>query len=383
MARATRSTPVPRFAMTAARSRHDHFPRADSARRLAIRRAAALLDAAWTTADTAPGGLLAAIDALSDAPAGEAIDRLLPWLTDARWLRERLDAALALLAADPFARPPLRPVGGGNGGPGGLVLADRGAIRLTLQLWPFATHAPTPGAALFVPGHAALHILASGGAQLCEHRVAVSAAEDAGAFTADAAAPCHSTPPRPLRTGETLHLDTARQSFTLLPGQGDVLLLELTVQPPSPLPIRAYDVASGRLLHVAASRRDSSFRQMALTLLRHLGRTDAAPLFVAETASQDFSARWHAMRDGSSLDASLQRASRSRGWRRCIRTRRCAAPRPPPGQCYSAARHRAAGGAGNAGPCTSSAPSTPNAAATRRSSPPARGRGSETCELAR
>ncbi len=354
--------------MTAASSRHDHFPRADTARRLAIRRAVSEMDAAWTTADTAPGGLLAAIDALADAAPNVAIDRLLPWLTDTHWLRDRLDAALALLAADPFARPPLRPVGGGNGGPGGVVLADRGAIRLTLQLWPFATHRPAPGPALFVPGRVALYILTSGGAQLCEHRVAVRVAEHAGGFTASAAARCHSDQPRPLRTGETLHLDTARESFTLLPGQGDVLLLELTVQPPSPLPIRAYDIASGRLLHVAASRRDSSFRQMALVLLRQLGRTDAAPLFVAETASADFAARWHAMRELVALDPAAARQPLAA----------MAAHDPHPEVRRAAAAtgamlspplvtERSEGG-GSAGPCTSSAPSTPNLARQREGS---------------
>lgn len=270
-----------------------------------MRHAASDLEAAWRSADAAPDGLLTAIAALADAPADVAISRLLPWLSDTRWLGGRLDAALALLAADPFARPPLRMVGGGDGGPGGLVLADRGAIRLTLQLRPFAANRVAPGAAVFVPGRAAIHILDGGGADLRPHVVEVGAAEEAGEFTAKDAAPCQTQPPRPLRTGEILILDTARQSFTLLGAGRDILYLELTVQPPSRLPIRAYDIASGRLTHISASRRDSSFRQMALTLLRQLGRTDAAPLFVAETASEDFAARWNAMRELVALDSAI------------------------------------------------------------------------------
>lgn len=273
-----------------------------------MRRAASDLAAGWIAADTAPDGLLTAIDTLADAPADTVVAALLPWLTDPLWWRGRLASALALLRADPFARPPLRPVGGGDGGAGGgvggLILAERGAVRITLRLWPFATHAPVPAAAIFVPGRTALHVLAGGGAMLRQHHVAVTAAEEAGAFTAAAAAPCHSTAARALSTGETLHLDSARHSFTLAPGPGqhDALLLELTVQPPSPLPIRAYDIATGRLLHVSASRRDNSFRTMALTLLRHLGRIDAAPLFAAATGSADFAARWHAMREMIALD---------------------------------------------------------------------------------
>jgi len=304
------------------------------------------LDAAWTATD----GLLTAIDAQADASPDAAIAALFPWLTDTEWLTARLTSALALLRTDPFARPPLRPVGGADGAPGGLVLADRGAIRLTLRLWPFATHNPAPTPAVFVPGRAALHILASGGAQLCHHQVAVSPAEEAGAFTARAAAPCHSPPPRPLHTGETLHLDTARQSVSILPGAHDVLALELTVQPLSSLPIRSYDPATGQLLHVSASRRDSSFRAMALTLLRHMRRPDAAPLFEAETQSEDFAARWHAMRELIALNPTAAHAP----------LEAMAADDPHP-EVRAAAQ----------------------ATLALLQPPPASGRGSETCELVR
>lgn len=284
-----------------AASRHDHYPRADPARLHAIRAAAADLAAAWQHEDAAPDGLHAALDAAAADTPGEAIARLWPWLADHRWLAARLSAALALLAADPFARPPLRIVGGG-GGPGGLILAERGAIRLSLQLLPFEAGSPPPATTLFVPGRAAIRVLATGGAGLALHHVALTPAEEAGIFTAATAAPCRNDPPRSLVADETLHLDTARTSFSLAGATGDVLLLELTVQPPSPLPMCAYDLASGRLAHVSASRRDSSFRQMALALLREMGRRDAAPLFVEATHSEDFAARWSAMRDLVALD---------------------------------------------------------------------------------
>ena len=289
--------------MTAAkaRSRHDHYPVEDMARRRAIRAAATDLAAAWQAADDAPGGLLAAIEAAANDPPDRAIAQLLPWLSDPRWLSDRLAEALALLSADPFARPPLRIVGGG-GGSGGIILAERGAVRLSLQLSPVEAASTEPTSALFVPGRAAIRILAPGGAHIALHHVAVSAAEEAGAFTARAAAPCHSDPPRALVAGETIHLDTARTSFTLTGATGDVVLIELAVQPPSPLPMRGYDLTTGRLAQVAASRRDSSFRQMALGVLRAMHRRDAAPLFAEATHSEDFSARWHAMRDYVALN---------------------------------------------------------------------------------
>ena len=360
------------FAMPATPFRHDHFPRTDTARRSGVRGAMAALDAAWIRADTAPGGLLAQIDALASAavPADVVIERLLPWLTDTHWLQGRIDTALDLLRTEFFARPPLRLLGGGDGGPGSLVLAERGVVRLSLQLWPFATlaRALAPTRVVFTPGHAALHVLVSGGASIHRHDVPVMASEEEGGFTSRGAAPCHSRPPRPLQHGETLRLDTARQNVTLAGAGADVLLLELAVQPPSPLPIRAYDVASGRLLHVSASRRDSSFRQMALALLRQLGRSDAEPLFAAETASEDFAARWNAMRELVVLDSAAARPL----------LEAMAASDPHPEVRHAAAATYAliflpadeAGreGGGGPGPCTSPAPSIPNPSRLREGS---------------
>ncbi len=333
------------------------------------------LDAAWKAADLAPQGLLTAIDALADAPPEVAIARLLPWLSDTHWLRGRIDAALALLAADPFARPLLRLVGGGDGGAGGLVLADRGGVRLTLQLRPVVAKAPAP-AVVFVPGRAAFHILADGGASIRLHEVAVSAAEEGGGFTAAAAASCRSAAPRALCKGEILHLDTARQSFTLEQPRtgegGDVLLLELAVQLPSRLPIRAHDLASGRLTHVSASRRDGSFRAMALALLRQLGRTDAAPFFVAETKAEDFAARWNAMRELVALDPVTARP---------LLAAMAASDPHPEVRRAAAATHALFSlpssetgreGGGGPGPRTSPAPSTPISAPRNRDPRPCR-----------
>lgn len=288
------------------RSRHDHYPRADAARTAAIRMAAAERAARWRAEDAAPAGPSAALAIAARLDPDAAIACLDPWLADPRWLGARLAQALALLGADPFARPSLRLVGGG-GGPGGLILAERGAVRLSLQIMPFEA-AAVRATALFVPGRAAIRVLAAGGASLTLHHVALSKAEAAGAFTAAGAAPCVSDPPRPLVAGERLDLDTARTSFSIAGARGDVLLLELAVQPPSPLPMRAYDPSTGRLVHVAASRRDSSFRQMALALLRTMGRRDAAPLFVEATRGEDFAGRWSAMREFVALAPAAARS---------------------------------------------------------------------------
>ncbi|MGV7122053.1 hypothetical protein [Sphingopyxis sp. 550A] len=287
--------------MTAAVSRHDHFPRRDRPRRERIRRAASHLDARWRDEDGAPGGLRAAMAAVAAEPPAVALAALMPWLAEPGWLARRLDEAAALLAADPFAVPPLPPVGGGEGA-GGLLLAEHGSIQLTLRIQRFEWRGEAPAIARFVPGAAAVRFLATGGASIQRHCVAVSAAEEAGVFTAAAAAPCRSETARSLVTDECLIFDTARESFTLADATGDIMFLELAVQPPLPLPVRAYDVASGRLVHLSSSRRDASFRQMGLALLRAFGRRDAAPLFAAEIEAGDFAARWAAMRELIALD---------------------------------------------------------------------------------
>lgn len=287
-------------------SRHDHFPRHDRPRSSQMRAAAGAIEAGWHAADALPGGLAAAIDAVQGAPPARAVDDLLPWLSDIAWLRARLGEALALLAADPFGRPPLRPIGGGEGA-GGLVLAERGAVRLSLQIHRFEQGGAAPATAAFIPGVAAIRIVTDGGASLRRHHVALDTAEAAGRFSAATAAPCQSAARRRLVAGEIIRLDTAREAFSLAGATGDVLLLELAVQPPSPLPIRCYDIASGRLVHVSASRRDSSFRTMAFALLRNFGRADAVPLFIEATHDMDFAARWSALRDLVALDPAAAR----------------------------------------------------------------------------
>lgn len=288
-------------------SRHDYFPVSDLSRCANMRRSAAALAATWAEGDQAPDGLLAAMRAVEQAPPETAVAALAPWIDDIGWLRDRLGQAMALLAGDVFARPPLRPVG--DSAFGGLLLAEAGPVRITLLVRRFeAAAASDATTALFAPGRMRLRILAAGGATIHRHYVNVSATEEAGGFAAATAPPCTTAAPRPLVTGEIFALDTAREAISLTGGTGDVLMLELAVQPPSPLPVRAYDVESGRLVHVSASQRDSSFRGMALALLRTLGRADAVPLFTAETKAVDFAARWNAMRELVALDSAAAAA---------------------------------------------------------------------------
>lgn len=288
-------------------SRHDHFPHADPPRHQRRLRAAQALAARWHSADLARDGLMAAMNAVVDASSDTIFTALTPWLADLGWLAERLDQALALLAADPFSLPPVRMFNAPT--MGGLVLAEAGPITLSLMIRPFDSVAPNENSglstALFTPGHGLSRILRSGGAQMVRYHVAVSEEEEAGQFTAARAARCFSDPARALRTDEWIRIDQAREGFGLIGGKGDVVLVQLFVQRPARLPIREYALPDGRLVKTAAARRDSSFRQMALALLRMQRRTDAAPLFAAASASDDFSLRWQAMREFVALDAAV------------------------------------------------------------------------------
>lgn len=287
-------------------SRHDHFPRGDAQRLDALHHATAALAARWRGAFPIPRHWLAAFDAVAAMDARAAAEALAPLFGDVSWIGAELEAAIALLGADPFARPPLRPFGGG-GEPCGLLLGEYGPIRLSLRLYPYEAGQRKARSVMFVPGAVACHILSDGGAAIVLHEVDLDSAEAAGGFSARRAAPSVCHPPRPLGAGETLCLDTGRQGLTLADAVGDVLFLELAVQPPSPLPTRVHDIASGRLMHVAASRRDNSFRLMAMALLRTLGHVEASPLFAMATDDDDFALRWAAMREWVALDAGMAR----------------------------------------------------------------------------
>lgn len=291
--------------MAECRSRHDHFPRDDLARQRSMRIAAQDQDAAWRAADTAPGGLLSAMAAVRDADPATIIAALQPWIGDDAWIERRLDEALSLARREPFILPPVRLFHGA--GLGGLILAECAPISLALIIRPgTAVHAgdcPDGHRAIFTPGYGWTRIICAGGARARCYRVPVSAAEEGGCFTAATASPCVYAGEQVLHAGDVIAVDQAREAVNIIGGTGDVVMVQLTIQSPSPLPLREYDGRTGRLTGVASSQRANSFRQMGLALLRQMERRDAAPLFVAELASRDFALRWQVMREFVALDA--------------------------------------------------------------------------------
>ncbi len=282
------------------RSRHDHYPRADLARRAAIRAATAALADDWLAKDSAPDGLLTAMAAVRAAPPAAIFAALRPWLTDLGWLESRLDSAARLAGADPFAVPPLRAFG--DMGFGGLMLAECGPMNLSLLVRSWNMTEP-PASVTFRPGHVLTRIVRSGGARALHYRAALTEPERAGQFVAARTAPCNLVGETALVAGTSFATDKSGEAFLVVGGDGDVVLLQLSVAVPSPVPTRCYAANDGRLLRTAASSPQGSFQQMALSLLRMMGRRDAAPQFAAALATDDFAARWQSMRELVALDA--------------------------------------------------------------------------------
>ncbi len=286
-------------------SRHDHYPRHDIKRRRAMASAARALSADWAQQDQAPGGMVHAMQQWQahGQPGGAdgLFDAMMRWMSDLGWLHERIEAMITLSRRDDFAQPPVRQFAKGQ--LGGLAIAECGAITLSLMLHSHGDHPPAPTtSAVFTAGHGLVRVVRAGGASADHYRVALSDAERAGIFLASAAAPCRFAGRQMLTDTSLLRVDQSCESFNLVGASGDIVLLQLYVHSPSLLPMREYDIASGRLVRAAAPDRGSSFRLMNLALLRALGRRDAAPVFAAAAAQGDFSARWQAMRELIALD---------------------------------------------------------------------------------
>lgn len=276
-------------------SRHDHYPRADVTRRRQMQTAAAALDARLRAHDAAPGGIAQAMQRVAGAAPDRIFARLAPFMADHGWVQQRLRAALALCAADAFARPPLRIFSGSA--LSGLILAEVAPITLSLMIRPFNQPAPRDPSVIFSPGHGLTQIVRSGGAAIRRYRVRLSEEERAGKFRQATAAPLEDLGQAPLADGDQIRIDQQSESFNLIPGDSDLVMLQLFVHAASRVPMREYDPATGRLIRAAAAGRATSFRQMGLAVLRAFGRTDAAPLFAAALDDDDFAMRWQVMRE--------------------------------------------------------------------------------------
>lgn len=103
--------------------------------------------------------------------------------------------------------------------------------------------------------------------------------------------------------GGTLLIDGRERGYSIVRAAGDIVMLRATVKPGAAQLVREFDAGSGLPVAVSANDESASRVQMMLTLLRLLGRNDAANCFAHAAGEPQHFLRWHAMREWLALDA--------------------------------------------------------------------------------
>ena len=180
-----------------------------------------------------------------------------------------------------------------------LALAGRGSLSLALLDGPgwAATRDPRGEAlASFQPGELHVRVLAGGGAA----RILRNRSDDPRVARIEAE-------PLRLHPGAVYRLDGAHEALAIDRIDGTLVTLRLHRKPVAASVARQYDIASGALVHQAAGLQDDSRAELAMALLRAMGRRDAAPAFAAFVRngahSGDPAARWQALRECLALDS--------------------------------------------------------------------------------
>ena len=176
-----------------------------------------------------------------------------------------------------------------------LVLAGRGSLSLALldgAAWTAARDPRGEGLASFQPGELHVRVLAGGGAA----RILRNRPDDPRAARIEA-------DPLTLQPGAVYRLDGAHEALAIDRIDGALVTLRLHRKPVGASVARQYEIASGALVHQAAGIQDDSRAELAMALLRAMGRQDAAPAFAALARTGDPAARWQALRECLALDS--------------------------------------------------------------------------------
>ena len=176
-----------------------------------------------------------------------------------------------------------------------LALAGRGSLSLALldgAAWTAARDPRGEGLASFQPGELHVRVLAGGGAA----RILRNRSDDPRAARIEA-------DPLTLQPGAVYRLDGAHEALAIDRIDGALVTLRLHRKPVGASVARQYEIASGALVHQAAGLQDDSRAELAMALLRAMGRQDAAPAFAALARTGDPSARWQALRECLALDS--------------------------------------------------------------------------------
>lgn len=201
-------------------------------------------------------------------------------------------ALLPVLAAEPFGHVPLRHQA--TPASATLLLAQEAGATLTLVViaGPALARMEPARSVAFTPMEAWDVVLAGAG----EGRMAQRRPDGALVLQPLAFAP-----------GFTLARDAERQALLVDRVPGSMLMMRLSRRRPGTVPVREFDLASGRQIHQAVSDPRESRMELAITLLGAMGRADAATDMagIALEAGRGESLRWQALRECLGLDTAV------------------------------------------------------------------------------
>ena len=199
------------------------------------------------------------------------------------------EAILPAIAAEPFGHVPLRHQA--NPASATLLLAQEAGASLTLVAiaGPALARMAPPRSVAFAPAEEWDVVLAGTGEGRLVERLA-----DGGLVQ-------H---PLALAPGLALGRDVEREALLVDRVPGSLVLMRLNRRRTGAVPVREHDLASGALIHQAASDPRESRMELAIALLGRMGRADAAPQLaaVALEEGRGESLRWQALRECLGLD---------------------------------------------------------------------------------
>ena len=167
-----------------------------------------------------------------------------------------------------------------------LVLASAGRSSLSLVLNEPVPASPSPSA-VFADGE--VHMLALAG-----RAQATFVLRDGARLVATT---------RPLQAGDACALDLERETLNLAPEGSAFVSLRLNRLAARPGVAQQVDLASGAVLHQSAADPSESRTELAMALLRAMGRADAAPAIAQVAGAGSAPLRWQALRECLALDA--------------------------------------------------------------------------------
>ncbi len=257
---------------------------------MARARAAGVTSAAAWRARVDVQALVAALTRLETEPVADAqgfAAVLQPWLTDQRWVSAFVAQGCATLRDDPLAAVQFRLVQGRV--VHGLALLATAMADVTLGWVDSLTLPLARDPYITLLSNLSVVCVIRAGGLMVQHRQ-LHPAPDGDRL--------HSLPPRMVSDGEIIATDGRHECLTMQSAASDAVLLRFNLRLTPPLPERAYDADSGRLIKCGMGDDKVSRMMPLLSVPRLAGRAAAAAIHLAQLASHpDPILRWTAMRE--------------------------------------------------------------------------------------